>query len=152
MNTAWNTCNQYLVLKRVLAEEQRTWCDHINCLCECEILPGNVQVSGILRLRQRYTLYTENQRTSHCSPLSFGSLKDRAASETVNTKGHFFYCYTKETYKTASMQSMQSSNQPQNRLSSHLIASIRLCLTSTLYTLFCLDTKAAVLRALGSLS
>lgn len=63
------------------------------CLCECEILPGNVQVSGILRLRQRYTLYTENQRTSHCSPLSFGSLKDRAASETVNTKGHFLLLY-----------------------------------------------------------
>lgn len=57
-------------------------------LCECRILPGNVQVSGILRLRLRYTLYTENQRTSHRSPLSFGSLKERAASETVNTKVH----------------------------------------------------------------
>lgn len=59
------------------------------CPCECKFIPGNVQVSGILRLRQRYTLYTENQRTSHCAPLSFGSLKERSASETVTTKRHF---------------------------------------------------------------
>ncbi len=81
------------------------------CPFECEFIPGNVQVSGILRLRQRYTLYTESQRTSHCAPLSFGSLKERSASETVTLTTKISLLYQIHSYKTALRQSMQRSNQ-----------------------------------------
>lgn len=47
-----------------------------------EILPGSAQVSGIRRLRQRYIRYTESQKTTRCSLVSFGLLKDKQATKT----------------------------------------------------------------------